>query len=80
MAALLDTATAELTGLIIGVHVADTAAALDGNMRTPRWLRRAWNALSALNAYATSGYPGDLTSYVDEHSGEFGLAPSLVAR
>jgi len=77
---LLDTATAELTGLVIGDQVADTAALLDGNLRTPHWLRRTWNALSALNAYATSDFPGDFTSYVDKHGGEFGLTPSLVAR
>lgn len=77
---LLDAAATELTGLVIGEQVADAAALLDGNLRTPRWLRRAWNALSALNSYVTADFPGDFTSYVDGRGGEFGLTPSLVAR
>lgn len=37
---LLNTATAELTGLVVGDQAVGAATSLNGNLRTPHWLRR----------------------------------------
>lgn len=78
-AQLLDAGRTELAGLAIGDHVADVASALDGNIRTSRWLERA-GTLSPPQCVCHNHLPGDFASYVDGYGAEHGLTPSMVAR
>ncbi|GAB3296502.1 hypothetical protein [Parasphingorhabdus pacifica] len=76
-----------LDGLELGVRTR-AASKLDGQRRTPQWLRRTWDVLELLDAYAHArrdptdhGAPDlrGFAHYVREHGGDRGLSPTLVA-
>jgi hypothetical protein len=85
-AELVATAQREFCGLAFGPRVAATG--LDGHLRSDQWLRRTWDVLELLDAYARARQAtadrGDaalrgFAYYVKENGGERGISPTLVA-
>lgn len=86
-AELLATAQRELGALAFGPRLA-AASELDGHQRSEQWLRRTWDVLELLDAYARARRSATDRSapalrsfafYVREHGGERGVSPTLVA-